>query len=150
MDRKNNALSCFDKGFNCCQSVLTAFSDDFSLDNETAMKIASGFGGGMRKGETCGAVTGALMVLGLKYGYFIEGDLDSKNRSNAIALDFQNRFIDINQTVICKELLGYDLSTVDGMSKLKEIGAFSKFCPKYIEDCVGILQKMIGDLDENN
>jgi C_GCAxxG_C_C family probable redox protein len=69
MDRLKIAMSRFADGFNCSQAVFAAFADDFGLDGETALKIASGFGGGMgRMAETCGAVTGAMMVLGLKFG----------------------------------------------------------------------------------
>ena len=67
MDKVSHALSTFDSGFNCSQSVLTAFCNEFGLHDEPAFRIACGFGGGMgRMAKTCGAVTGAFMVIGLK------------------------------------------------------------------------------------
>ncbi len=68
MDKEKKGIDCFKNGFNCSQSVLTAFAGDFDLDEVTALKVAGGFGAGMgRLMETCGAVSGAYMVLGLKY-----------------------------------------------------------------------------------
>lgn len=60
-----------DEGFNCSQIVLSSFAEDLGLDSEMANKVATCFGGGMGSGDTCGAVTGALMVLGLKYGNYL-------------------------------------------------------------------------------
>ena len=67
MNKRTLALAQFDKGFACSQAVFSAYAEDLGLDQETALKIAGPFGGGTgRKAETCGAVTGALMALGLK------------------------------------------------------------------------------------
>ena len=69
MEKEEAAVACFKKGFNCSQTVLSAFALDFGMDAETAYRLACAFGGGLAcSGETCGTVTGALMVLGLKYG----------------------------------------------------------------------------------
>jgi C_GCAxxG_C_C family probable redox protein len=69
MDKVDSAVSSFKEGFNCSQSVFSTYSRLFGLNHEVALKIAQGFGGGFaRMGQTCGAVTGAFMVIGLKYG----------------------------------------------------------------------------------
>ncbi len=66
MSRIENAVSRFAEGYNCSQAVLSAYAEQLGVDGETALKIAAGFGGGLgRMAETCGAVTGAFMVLGL-------------------------------------------------------------------------------------
>ena len=57
--------------FNCAQTVFSLFAPDLGIDEKTALKIASGFGGGMACAETCGAVTGAYMVIGLKHGHAV-------------------------------------------------------------------------------
>lgn len=147
MDRKKDAAACFDMGFNCCQAVFSAFSNEYGLDTETASKIACGFGGGMRKGDTCGAVTGALMVIGLKHGHFAEGDLESKQKTYSLVSEFQRKFSEINGSVICKELLGHDLSTADGMTIINQKGLFKTLCPKYIEDSISILEKMFNEAE---
>ena len=82
MSKIDTAVSGFKEGFNCAQSVLSAFSEELGLTRETALKIACPFGGGMaRQAETCGAVTGAFMVIGLKYGQASKADKASKNRT---------------------------------------------------------------------
>ncbi|MHC4258915.1 MAG: C-GCAxxG-C-C family protein, partial [Planctomycetota bacterium] len=68
MDNVDHAVALFKEGLNCSQAVFSVYSEQMGLDNKTAAKIASGFGGGMRMGETCGVVTGAFMVIGLEYG----------------------------------------------------------------------------------
>lgn len=143
MDKKTYALSLFDNDFNCCQAVFAAFSEDLNLDTKTALKISCSFGGGMRKGNTCGAVTGALMVIGLKYGHYNKCDIESKQNTYSLASEFQDRFIALNKSVICKKLLGHDLSTVSGMEILKEKGLFKTLCPKYIKDSIDILEEML-------
>ena len=66
-ERAQLAIEKFSNGFNCSQAVLSVFAEDLALSEETAVSIASGFGGGARNGQLCGAVTGAVMALGLKY-----------------------------------------------------------------------------------
>ena len=68
MDHKEKALNYFSQKLHCSQAVLAAFADECGITEEQALKLGSCFGGGMRKGEVCGAVTGALMALGLLYG----------------------------------------------------------------------------------
>ena len=82
--------------------------------------MATQFGGGARKGEMCGAVSGALMVLGLKYGHCHSENDEEKGRAYQISEDFMNRFIQKNGTVVCRELLGYDLSEPEDMKKIMD------------------------------
>lgn len=143
MNRKEEALKVFGCGFNCSQAVLSVFCEEFNCDKELALKIATGFGGGMRKGEVCGAVTGAIMVLGLKYGHYIEGDTETKSKAHALTSEFIRRFEDKYGTIICKKLLGYDLSNPEEYTLLNEKGMFKSMCPKFIEDAIGILEGLI-------
>lgn len=143
MDRKNNAVNYFERGYNCSQSVLVVFCEELGISKEVALKIATGFGGGMRNAEVCGAVTGALMVLSLKYGHFIEGDTVSKEQNYSLTKEFQERFKKLNNTVICREILGYDLSKSDDMVIIKEKELFKTVCPKMIQEAVQILEEMI-------
>ena len=92
MDRKQIALDCHSKNFNCAQSVFFAFAEDVGIEKEIALKVAACFGGGMRCGEVCGAVTGALMALGLKYGSSTDYDLDNKQITSKKAVEFINKF----------------------------------------------------------
>ena len=143
MDKKERAINYFGRGYNCSQAVLAVFCEELGVNEETALKIATGFGGGMRQAEVCGAVTGALMVIGLKYGHFVEGDIASKEKAYALTKEFQERFKRSNNTVLCKELLEYDLSKPDDMALIKEKGLFQTICPEMIKDAVGILEEML-------
>lgn len=143
MNRKEEAVSLFEDGFNCSQVVLNAFADELNLDKELALKIATGFGGGSRNGELCGAVSGALMVLGLKYGHYIKGDSERKSRSYGLAKEFTDRFREVQGDIVCKRLLGYDLANPDEYKVLVEKGLFSSECPKYIESAIEVLEKLI-------
>ncbi len=113
------AENYFKKGFNCSQALLATFAPEFGLSEEMALKIATQFGGGARKGEMCGAVSGALMVLGLKYGHYHENALEEKANAFKIAENFMNRFIEANGTVVCRDLLGYDLSNAEEKAIIK-------------------------------
>ena len=79
--KTEEAVKRFKKGFNCSQAVFSSYSEQFGLDGDVACKVATGFGGGMRMAGTCGAVTGAFMVLGLKYGNSPEKDKKAKENT---------------------------------------------------------------------
>ncbi len=69
MTKPDDAAARFKEGFSCSQAVVSSFAGDLGLGNDTAYKIPCGFGAGIaRTGNTCGAVAGAVMVIGLKYG----------------------------------------------------------------------------------
>lgn len=105
MNRSELAGELFYKGYNCSQAVVAAFEDVTGLDGETALKIASSFGGGMgRMREVCGAVSGALMVLGMLYGYS-EPDQQQKSEHYALVRRFADEFKDRTGSIICREML---------------------------------------------
>lgn len=106
MDRKQAALDANRKMFNCAQSVFYAFAVDVGIDKETALKVSACFGGGMKCGEVCGAVTGSLMALGMKYGTFTENDIAGKQLSGKIAIEFMKKFKQRNPSILCRELTG--------------------------------------------
>lgn len=143
MDRKTEALELFSSGFNCSQSVIAVFCDDLSVSREVALKITTGFGGGLRNGELCGAVSGAAMVIGMKEGHYIKGDNESKSKSYRLTKEFTDEFRAVNGDIVCKKLLGYDLSKPEEYIILDEKGAFQTECPKYILSAIEILEDMI-------
>ena len=81
MDNVNRAVALFQGGYNCSEAIFSAYSEQLGLNRETASKIASGFGGGMRMAETCGAVTAAFMVIGLKFGQAHAENKDAKAKT---------------------------------------------------------------------
>jgi C_GCAxxG_C_C family probable redox protein len=143
MSKADDAVSCFGCGFNCSQAVFSAFSGDYGMSREDALKAASAFGAGMgRMGSTCGAVTGAFMVLGMKYGKYKEGDEAPKEKTYALVNEFAKRFKARNGTIVCKELLGLEIGTPEGAKTFKEKGYHAARCTKYVRDAAEILEEM--------
>jgi C_GCAxxG_C_C family probable redox protein len=143
MSRSDEAEKLFRDGFNCSQAVFSVFAREMDVQSETAMKIACAFGGGMRLGNTCGAVTGALMVIGLKYGKSKADENEARDKTYDLAKKFQDCFTRSKGSIMCRDLLGYDLSTHEGYELAKENLAFIKICPGLVRDAVHILEKII-------
>ena len=114
------------------------------LDEQTAFRVACGFGGGCaRLGLTCGAVTGAYMAIGLKYGKIRADDNEAKDKTYALVQEFSERFVTRNKSLNCTELLGCDLGTAEGREKAKEQNLATTICEKLIRDAVGILEQVL-------
>jgi len=114
------------------------------LSRQTALKVSQAFGGGMgQMGETCGAVTGAFMVIGLKYGRTRADDDEAKRKTYALVKEFSEKFKARNGTIICRELLGCDLSTSEGQRIAKSEGLFSTVCPRFVQDAAEILEEIL-------
>ena len=144
MDKRAAAIKLFSQDkFNCAQSVFAALADGLDIDKDTALKCAAGFGGGMRCGEVCGAVTGALMALGLVFGSATPCDAEGKQRGNAKAVEFINRFREAHGTLMCKELLGYNPSIPEDVQKINKLGLHDTVCPPAIESAVAIAEEII-------
>ena len=128
-DYAKTAEELFKNGCNCSQAVLLAFSDVTGLEDETALKLASSFGGGMgRMREVCGAVSGALMVLGIAKGYSDLSDSDAKKEHYALIQEFARRFKEENGSIICRELLS-GVKTENGVSPEKRTDEYYKKRP---------------------
>jgi len=143
MTHKEKALELFKQKYHCSQAVLAAFAEECGLTEKQALKLGACFGGGMRKGEVCGACTGALMVLGLRFGQYIKGDTESRNASNRVTDEFLARFKSENGSYICRELLKCDISTEQGRKVAVDNCLFTEFCPKMVESAVRIIENMM-------
>jgi C_GCAxxG_C_C family probable redox protein len=144
MNNPDCAVALFKEGFSCSQAVLAAYGKQFDLQQELALRIAGAFGGGMgRMGETCGAVTGAIMVIGLKFGCTTAGDLKARENAYAVVREFVQRFKERNVSVLCRYLLDCDISTPEGMKRAKEEGLIKQACPKFVKDAAEILDQLI-------
>ena len=145
MDYKQEAAMALfrqDK-FNCAQAVFGALAEDVGIDKDTALKAAACFGGGMRCGEVCGAVTGALMALGIRFGSCTPNDSEGKQRGNSKAIGFIKAFKEQHGTLLCRELLGYNPGIPEDMQKINELGLHDTVCPKAIADAVEIAGEII-------
>ncbi len=132
-----------DQGFDCAQTVFSAFAEDLDLDEETALRIAAGFGGGMHKGDMCGCVTGGLMALGLKYGWSEEGDKVGKDLMNGKAQEYERRFREACGGIRCRELLEADVSTPEGKMLAGE--RVPQRCPGFAVAACEILEEMLSE-----
>jgi len=140
----NDAEACFASGFNCCQAVLSTYGTDMGLEEQKALKIASGFGAGIAYiGDICGAVTGAFMVIGLKYGRSEVGDSTSRDKTYELINEFIRRFKEKNGSIKCNELLDTDVSTQEGLKKAQAENKFQTVCPKMVRDSAGIVGQLL-------
>ena len=138
------ALSRFTEGYSCSQSILSTFAARYGLDDKTAMKVASAFGGGMAHLDgACGAVTGALMVIGLAK---FRSDIDvpaAKLEVYEVTERFVQQFVKRNGHINCTQLLGYNLSRPEELRQAAKEQKFSEVCPKYLQDAVEILHQLL-------
>ena len=139
------ASELFSKRYYCSQAVLAAFAEELGMTKEQALRVGACFGGGMCKAEVCGACTGALKALGLKYGMCEDGDYESKQRANSYTVRFLDEFAKQNGSYICRELLDCDISTDDGKAYARANGLFAEKCPEMIESAVLIAEKLINE-----
>ena len=145
MNHVETAVNLFKSKFHCSQAVFAAFSEELGLSQEQALKIGSCFGSGMRKGEVCGACTGALMVLGLKYGHYKVGDIESKLKVDEVTDKFLDTFKLENGSYLCNNLLKCDISTKEGIAYALENNLFTEFCPKMVESAVIITENILNE-----
>ena len=139
MKKSIHALQKF-QSFNCAQAVFCSFAEELKIDENTALKLASGFGSGMACGETCGAATASYLVIGMKHGHSNPDPLEKENTKMLIR-KFNERFISEHGSLICKELIGCDISNPEGLEKAKEKDAFNQFCPRFITTACKLLEE---------
>jgi C_GCAxxG_C_C family probable redox protein len=145
MSRQETALKYFRNKFNCSQAVLTVFGSEFGISESDCLKIACAFGGGMgRQQHTCGAVTGALMVLGLKYGKALNDSEEKKDFTYLKTREFFTEFKKMHGSTLCKDLLnGLDMNDPEDHKKIIEQKLFNIQCEKYVADAVTIAGKIM-------
>jgi len=134
----------FNQGYSCAQAICAAFGPRYGIDRDTCLRLSSALGGGVgRQGDTCGAVVGALIILGLDCGAIVVEDPAAKAQAYARASEFISRFNELHKTVTCRELMGVDISTPEGMKRAGELGLSKTICPVLVKDAASILQSMI-------
>ena len=141
MKNTDRALELFGRRLHCSQSVAGAFAPLLGVNLEFMLKTGACFGGGMRKGEVCGACTGALMVLGMQYGEQDGGHA----LADTLAVDFLNRFAKENGSYLCRELLGCDISTEEGKAHAGAEQLFTRLCPRFVASAVRITGQIIAE-----
>jgi C_GCAxxG_C_C family probable redox protein len=144
-NRTEIAVSKFVGGYNCAQSVLYAFCDELQIDKEMALKMACGFGAGMgRKEEVCGAVTGAIMAIGVKYGRGEHDDKPLTEQTYQKTRVLIDQFTQRQGEFVCRRLLGgCDLTTEEGQKLFKENDLLNKVCKQCVQSAVEITSDII-------
>jgi C_GCAxxG_C_C family probable redox protein len=117
----------------------------FGLDRVIALKVSGAFGSGMGMGETCGAVTGAFMIIGLKHGKTKADDDVARETTYILVKELTVRFLAQNGSIKCKDLLGHDVNTPEGMDAVIDKKLFITFCPKFVQDAAEITQEILKD-----
>ena len=144
MNKIDEALDYFSRGFVCSQAVLASHAEELGLEHDMAMKMATGFGGGMaRLASTCGAVTGAMMVIGLKYGRVRLEEPEASEKTYKLIQELTRRMEEKFGSVICKEILGVDISTNTGREKAISGNLFGTRCPEFIKYTMEILEEIL-------
>jgi C_GCAxxG_C_C family probable redox protein len=135
----------FLRGYNCAQSIVYAFSDALQLDKDLGLKIACGFGAGMgRKQEVCGAVTGGIMVIGLRYGRGENDDRKATDLAYEKVRELMDRFAGKYGTFSCRELLDKcELNTGEGQRQFKEKDLLHKVCAPCVASVAEILEDIL-------
>ncbi|MDD1713513.1 MAG: C-GCAxxG-C-C family protein [Methanoregulaceae archaeon] len=137
------AMDRFAEGFSCSQAVFSAYAPRFGLAPEVALRIAAPFGAGMaRTGHVCGAVTGALMVIGLDLGHVAAEDKAGKERAYQCGQELMAAFKARHGSIECRELLGCDTSP-EGWQAAREQGLFDTRCPVFVRDAAELVGELL-------
>jgi C_GCAxxG_C_C family probable redox protein len=138
------ALALFEQGFTCGQAVIAAFAERYGLDRDAALRVGCAFGGGVaRTGATCGAVNGALVVLGLAHGRTRLEDVEARERTYDAARTFLARFREAYGSDVCRELLGVDIGTPEGREAASMAGLFKTRCPELVGGAARIVATLV-------
>lgn len=144
MNQKQTAVNNFSTGLNCAQSVLMAFAEELNLDQKEAFKIASGFGGGLsHNGKVCGAVAGAIMVLGHRHSSLENNSPERKEMLNLKINSFLGKFRLEHGSIDCKDLIeGLSLMTPEGRAEVKARDLRNKTCIPVVESAAKLISNL--------
>lgn len=137
--KQETALALFNNGLNCAQTVLAAFCDRYGLEEETAIRMAGGLGSGFRSGDVCGAVSGAVLVIGLKYGQRSVEDKGAKLLCYEKTEEFIKAFRAKHGSICCRDIIGCDLSTPEGREQANREGLFGTICAGKVKSAIDLL-----------
>jgi len=144
MNKVDEAVLLFSQGWSCSQAILSVYAEQYGLARETALKLGEGFGGGMANmGRTCGAVTGAFMVIGLAHGRTELADKQAGSKTRKLVREFTKRFEDRNRSTICKDLIGCDIDSGKKARAAAEKRLFQTVCTRVVNDAAEILEEIL-------
>jgi C_GCAxxG_C_C family probable redox protein len=142
-NRPDYAVDRFMKSLNCSQAVLETYAPGLGMSGLLARRVAAALAGGMGMGSECGAVTGALLVIGLKYGKTADtdelADKETFQRVAGLCREFKARHGHLG----CSQLLGVDMGSLEGVKEAEKLGLFTKRCPAYVRSAAEILDTIL-------
>ena len=146
MNKPEIASEYMRKGFNCAQSITKAYANEVGMKEEDAVRMASALGGGVgRNGHICGAVSGAALIIGMKFGTTDPANFQAKEKAYNKTNELLEKFSAENKSVLCKELLGYDIKTPEGLKQARESGVMVQKCPALVSSAGKILESIINE-----
>ena len=150
MTNSERAVQLFQNGMNCSQAILTAFGEPYGVDLQTAEKLGRPLGGGLaRTGMTCGALTGAILVLGMAQSE-TRDEAEARMQVFRSVQELLRRFEERRGSSLCKILLGADMSTEAGAKKIKEENLTAQLCPGFVRDTAEILSQILNSQAERS
>jgi C_GCAxxG_C_C family probable redox protein len=151
MNKESKASDTFTQGYSCSQAVLSARCERYGLDQKTALTIAAGFGGGMgRTGNSCGAVTGGIAIIGLHAGSDKAGDREAKENTYKMVRKFVSGFEEMFGSTNCTELMGCHIGTPTGYDNARKNGLFENVCPRFVDGAVEILDAVLENVEQRH
>lgn len=141
----DRAEELFGRGLMCSRAVLTAFAGECGMSGCDALRLGPCLGSGMRRGEVCGACTGALIVPGPIRGRTDPGDRASRGEADALTGASMDRFADGNGSCICRDPLGCGISTPEGVSHAVDGDLSTALCPRFVRSAADIPDSLVGD-----
>ena len=143
MSRAERAKELFYEGYNCSQAVVAAFADLIDTDEKTAVRLVSGYGGGMgRLREVCGSFSGVVFIINALYGYDEKRDNEGKKELYAIIQELAEKFRNECGSLVCRELLGLKITGADSPVPEERTPEYYKKrpCPDIIYTAADILE----------
>ena len=142
MNDVEKTVDLFGSGLTCSQAVLTVFGVPYGLDMEMVARLGRPLGGGMgHSGRTCGALSAAVLILGLAKDHPEEAE--ARKISFHHAQQLFKRFEALHGTTECRDLLGADWSTAEGLKKIQEKSLVRNLCPAIVRDAAAILKDLL-------
>ncbi len=146
MPLTQKATELFAEGYSCSQSLLASRAGQFGLSAENALKVSAAFGGGLgRQGEVCGAVSGALMVIGLAHGQTTPQQKEAKEHTYQLTRRFIAEFTRRTGALHCSDLLGCQIGTPEGLQLAQEQSLFKTVCPRLVAEASQILDEILNE-----
>lgn len=146
MTHREKADMLLRRQYHCSQALFGAYAEDFGMDLQTAFKISTCFGAGMRQGDICGCISASLMVLGLAFGFYDAQDREQEMYGNQKTREFMEKFRQrMEGEMTCRDILAHDITTPEGRMVIKQAGLILKNCPRPINHSIDILDEMLAE-----